>query len=223
MLSKAVRSKAVWSKAVRSVAVWSWAARRRGAAAVLAVSLAAGVSACTSENADNAVAQGETFEFISPGGQQVIRYPEAERKPLRDFSGESLQDDTKVLKLSDFRDQIVVLNSWGQWCAPCRTESDDLQRVHEELQARGTGTLLGINVRDFNPDIARDFLEDNGITYPSVYDPPFKTAAALGGVPTSVVPTTIILDRQHRPAVVFLKSVTDQELLAEIDKLEAGA
>ena len=63
-------------------------------------------------------------------------------------------------------------------------------------------------------------MKDNGITYPSIYDPPFKTAAALGGVPTSVVPTTIVLDKQHRPAAVLLKETTDKELLEIIDKLE---
>ncbi|WP_347304764.1 TlpA disulfide reductase family protein [Corynebacterium sp. SA-MJD20WY100] len=178
------------------------------------------LSACTSENADQAVAQGGTFEFISPGGQTVIEYPVEERKPLQDFSGESLQEEGKTISLSDFKDEIVVLNSWGQWCAPCRSESDDLQRVQEELDKRGTGTVLGINVRDYNPDISRDFVKDNGITYPSLYDPPFKTAAALGGVPTSVVPTTIVLDKQHRPAAVLLKETTDQELLGIIDKLE---
>ncbi|MCQ9331541.1 TlpA family protein disulfide reductase [Corynebacterium phoceense] len=178
------------------------------------------LSACTSDNADQAVAQGGTFEFISPGGQTVIEYPEEERKPLQDFSGESLLEEGKTISLSDFKDEIVVLNSWGQWCAPCRSESDDLQRVQEELDKRGTGTMLGINVRDYNPDISRDFVKDNGITYPSIYDPPFKTAAALGGVPTSVVPTTIVLDKQHRPAAVLLKETTDKELLEIIDKLE---
>ncbi len=178
------------------------------------------LSACTSDNADQAVAQGGSFEFISPGGQTVIEYPAEERKPLQDFSGESLQEEGKTISLSDFKDEIVVLNSWGQWCAPCRSESDDLQRVQDELDKRGTGTILGINVRDYNPDISRDFVKDNGITYPSLYDPPFKTAAALGGVPTSVVPTTIVLDKQHRPAAVLLKETTDQELLGIIDKLE---
>lgn len=113
------------------------------------------LSACTSDNADQAVAQGGTFEFISPGGQTVIEYPAEERKPLQDFSGESLQEEGKTISLSDFKDEIVVLNSWGQWCAPCRSESDDLQRVQEELDKRGTGTMLGINVRDYNPDTQR--------------------------------------------------------------------
>ena len=109
----------------------------------------------------------------------------------------------------------MVLNSWGQWCGPCRSESDDLQRVHDKLGDQGT--VLGINVRDNVREKAQDFVKDNGVTYPSIYDPPFKTALALGGVPASVIPTTIVLDKQHRPAHIFLKEVTDQELWAAVE------
>lgn len=162
----------------------------------------------------------ETFAFHSSGGKTEIFYDQAERKPVEDFSGESLMEPGKEIRLSDFEGQIVVLNAWGQWCAPCRAEIDDLQEAHEELERRGTGTVLGINVRDYQPEISRDFISDNHATYPSIYDPPFKTASFLGGVPSSVIPTTIVLDAQHRPAAVFLREVTAQDLLDVVDTLE---
>lgn len=197
--------------------------RRRAVGAVLAaVAVALPLAGCSqdSDNAQNAVATGGNFEFITPGGEKVINYEESERKPLRTFSGEDVRDTDKTISLEDYEGEIVVLNSWGQWCAPCRAEADDLQEVHSELQKRDLGTVLGINVRDYNPQVSNDFLEDNGLTYPSIYDPPFKTAAALGGVPTSVVPTTIVLDKQHRPATVFLRSITAQDVMDVVDKLE---
>ena len=51
------------------------------------------------------------------------------------------------------------------------------------------------------------------MTYPSIYDPPFRIAAALGGVSPSVIPTIIVLDRSHRPAAVFLREVTADDIL----------
>ena len=173
------------------------------------------VSACSNASTD----QGGTFSFHSPGGQTEITYDEAERQPLSGFEGESLMEPDETIALSDFEGQIVVLNAWGQWCAPCRAEVDDLQAVHERLQAQGDGTVLGINVRDSNAEIARDFVKDNGVTYPSIYDPPFKTAASLGGVPSSVIPTTIVLDKQHRPAAVFLREITADDLIEVVDRL----
>lgn len=197
--------------------------RRRAVGAVLAAAAIALPLAGCSQDADkaqNAVATGGNFEFITPGGEKVINYEESERKPLRTFSGEDVRDRDKTISLEDYEGEIVVLNSWGQWCAPCRAEADDLQEIHTELQKRNLGTVLGINVRDYNPQVSNDFLEDNGLKYPSIYDPPFKTAAALGGVPTSVVPTTIVLDKQHRPATVFLRSITAQDVMDVVDKLE---
>lgn len=197
--------------------------RRRAVGAVLAAAaVALPLAGCSqdSDNAQNAVATGGNFEFITPGGEKVINYEESERKPLRTFSGEDVRDTDKTISLEDYEGEIVVLNSWGQWCAPCRAEADDLQEIHSELQKRKIGTVLGINVRDYNPQVSNDFLEDNGLEYPSIYDPPFKTAAALGGVPTSVVPTTIVLDKQHRPATVFLRSITAKDVMDVVDKLE---
>lgn len=186
---------------------------RRAAIAVAAVLTAVTLVACSSgDGARNAVAVGGTFQFHSPGGQTEIIYAEEERAPLPDFSGPSLMEEGEEISLSDFEGEVVVLNAWGQWCAPCRAEVDDLQLVQETLDPLG-GTVLGINVRDYNQTIAQDFKLDNGVTYPSIYDPPFLTAAALGGVPTSVIPTTIILDKQHRPAAVFLREVDAEDVL----------
>ncbi len=197
--------------------------RNRNVAALgSALLLSLALAACSAESTagKTAVAVGGTFEFVSPGGQMSIAYPEAERKAIQQFSGPDLLDGSDI-NLTDFADQVVVLNSWGQWCGPCRSESDDLQTVHEKLQAAGNGTLLGINVKDPIQSKAQDFVRDNGITYPSIYDPPFKTALAFGGVPASVIPTTIVLDNQHRVAHVFLKEITDAELWEVVEPLLA--
>lgn len=197
--------------------------RSRLGVALAATALSFTVLACNPGESvgHGAVAVGGEFEFVSPGGQQVIDYAPEERAQVGEVFGPSLDSDDNEIKLADFRDQIVVLNAWGQWCAPCRSESDDLQAVHENMQAAGVGTLLGINVRDNVRQAPIDFVADNGITYPSIYDPAFVNAAALGGIPASVIPTTVILDRQHRPAKVFLREVDQQTLQAAVDEVAA--
>lgn len=192
------------------------------ACATLLAGAGAGLAGCGNSGGDD----GGTFAFHSPGGQVEIFYDEADRKPLQDFSGESLMEPGKDIVLSDFDGQVVVLNAWGQWCAPCRAEVDDLEQIQEAFTSGRDGdaevpkgTVLGINVRDPNPQIARDFLTDNSVTYPSIYDPPFKTAAYLGGVPSSVIPTTVVLDAQHRPAAVFLREVTARDVLDVVERL----
>lgn len=191
------------------------------AAAVMAAGLIGTLAACGSNHTagKEAVASGGSFEFVSPGGQTSISYPPKDRKEITPFEGEDLMQEGSTIKLDDYKGKVVVLNAWGQWCGPCRSEADDLQSVQEKLDHSGKGAVLGINVRDNARAKAQDFVKDNGITYKSIYDPPFKTALALGGVPASVIPTTIVLDKQHRPAHIFLKSVTDDEMWKTVEPL----
>lgn len=193
---------------------------RRTARLVLAATtiIATTLSLTACSNDDTTNKQNTTFSFYAPGGQTLIQYPQDERKPLNNFSGESLMHPGETISLDDYDGKVLVLNAWGQWCGPCRTEVDDLETVQENIANKG-GAVLGINVRDYSPEVARDFLKDAGVTYDSIYDPPFKTAAALGGVPASVIPTTIILDKQHRPAVVFLREINADEVLNIVEPL----
>ena len=193
------------------------------AAAMMTLGLVSTLTACSDDATagKDAVSVGGDFSFVSPGGKQVITYAPSERKAVGNISGPSLLQPDTTISLDDFKDQIVVLNAWGQWCGPCRAEVDDLMAVNDQLGDRGT--VLGLNVKDFNRQSAADFVTDNGVHYPSIYDPPFRTAIGLGGFPASVVPTTIVLDRQHRPAAVFLRSVNTKEVMDVIDSIDDPA
>ncbi len=189
---------------------------RRGAAAVLAaLVLAAALTACGAGK--DAVRQGDTWQFVSPGGQTVIHYEPAQRRPVAPLEGPELVTD-KPVALADFAGKAVVVNVWGSWCGPCRGEADLLLRTFHQTRDRGVA-FLGINLRD-DRGSARDFVTDRSIDFPSIYDFSGARLAALT-TPTSVVPTTIILDRQHRPAVVYLRAVEAIELKEAIEKVLA--
>ncbi|MBY6684970.1 TlpA family protein disulfide reductase [Rhodococcus sp. BP-149] len=170
----------------------------------------------------DAVAQGGTFEFVSPGGKTSIFYdPPADRGTVGNLSGPDLMTEGTTTSLSDYEGQVVVLNIWGQWCGPCRGEADDLEQVFEATKDQGV-QFLGINVRDNQQDKAQDFVIDNNVTYPSIYDPPLRTLLALGSnYPTTVVPTTIVLDREHRVAAVFLTELLASDLQPVVERIAA--
>ena len=185
--------------------------RRRLATIVAAVLLGAAAGGCSS--GDDAVAQGGTFEFVSPGGQVDIYYdpPQTRGRP-GPIRGPDLMDPNRTVSLDDFAGQVVVINVWGQWCGPCRTEMPELQQVYDATRAEGVA-FLGIDVRDNNRQAAVDFIVDREITFPSIYDPPMRTMIALGAsYPTTVIPSTIVLDRQHRVAAVFLRALLAEDL-----------
>ncbi|MFC3776227.1 TlpA disulfide reductase family protein [Mycolicibacterium holsaticum] len=171
---------------------------------------------------DDAVAQGGTFEFVAPGGQTDIFYdPPEDRGRPGALSGPDLMDPAKTISLDDFAGEVVVVNVWGQWCAPCRTEIGQLQQVYDNTRGLGV-QFLGIDVRDHNRDAARDFILDRNITFPSIYDPPMRTMIAFGGkYPTTVIPSTVVLDRQHRVAAVFLRELLAEDLQPVVQRLAA--
>ncbi|WP_226437427.1 TlpA disulfide reductase family protein [Rhodococcus yananensis] len=171
---------------------------------------------------DDAVATGGTFDFVSPGGQTRIFYdPPEDRGTLGALHGEDLMNEGETLSLDDFDGQVVVVNIWGQWCAPCRSEADDLEEVYLATKDLGVG-FLGINVRDNQRDKAQDFVIDQQLTYPSIYDPSMRSLLALGrNYPTSVVPTTVVLDRQHRVAAVFLTEILAEDLQPVVERVAA--
>ena len=84
------------------------------------------------------MAQGGTFEFVAPGGKTDIFYDPPERRgrpgPL---AGPDLTDTDKTVSLEDFAGEVVVINVWGQWCGPCRTEITQLQKVYDATRTRG--------------------------------------------------------------------------------------
>lgn len=188
------------------------------AAAALALVGALTLSGCATGT--DAVAQGGTFDFVSPGGQTSIFYdPPSERGTIGKLAGEDLVEEGKTIGVADFPDQVVVLNIWGQWCGPCRGEVPALEQVQEATRDLGV-QFFGINVRDVR-SAAQDFAVTNKLTYPSIFDPKMRSLIALGSFPTSVIPSTIVLDREHRVAAVFLKALTAEELQPVVERIAA--
>lgn len=169
---------------------------------------------------DDAVARGGQFQFVSPGGKTDIFYdpPEARQAP-GSIAGQNLLDPTKTLSLKDFANKVVVINVWGQWCGPCRSEFSALEDVYRATHAQGV-EFLGINVRDNEITKAQDFVTDRKVPYPSIYDPSMRTLIAFGRkFPTGAIPATLILDRQHRVAAVFLRELLTQDLQHAVERI----
>lgn len=172
-----------------------------------------GLSAC----GDGQVGSGQ-FNLVAPGGRTSVFYdPPGTRGTVPTIAGESLTAPGASVGLADFPGQVVVLNVWGSWCGPCRAETPQLERVQQQSRARGV-QFLGIDVRDVR-SAALDFVRDRGVSYPSIYDPPGRGLLGLRGYPRNVVPSTIVLDRSHRVAAVFLTAVLAGDIAPLVDRL----
>jgi thiol-disulfide isomerase/thioredoxin len=186
---------------------------KRLACAVAALALL--LAGCSTSQ--DAVATGGEFRFVAPNGQTSIRYdPPESRGKVTDLSGESLLHPGETVGLDDYAGQVVVLNVWGSWCGPCREEVPDLQFLQDQTGA----PVLGIDVRD-DRQAAADFLRDRGITYDSIFDFPGRTLVQLRGYPRNAVPSTLVLDKEHRVAAVELLPIRVGEMIPLVERLQA--
>jgi thiol-disulfide isomerase/thioredoxin len=103
--------------------------------------------------------------------------------------------DGAPTKLSDFRGQVVVVNLWAMWCAPCRTEMPTLAQLATDYQGKDVLVLpINVDVEDKVPD-ARSFIDVNE-PLPLYTDTKFQLPFELPG--EGKMPQTVILDRQGR-------------------------
>jgi thiol-disulfide isomerase/thioredoxin len=167
--------------------------------------LAAGCASASSQ-------ESGVGDFVSRSG--VSTYPVDEREAAPAVSGETLDGDE--LALDDYAGMPVLVNFWASWCGPCAREAPHLRTIADEYAGRVA--MLGVNVKD-QPANARSFERDFRITYPSLYDEAAVIASQFGGVGPAALPTTMLLDGEHRVAVRMFGAVSAAELSPHLDAL----
>lgn len=96
----------------------------------------------------------------------------------------------KNLKLSEYRGQVVMLNFWASWCAPCRQEMPLLEDLYKKYKPLGF-TLLGVNVEQ-DSSKASTLLRNIKVSFPILFDNENKVSKQYN---VSAMPTTVIIDR----------------------------
>jgi len=128
------------------------------------------------------------------------------------LSGTTL--DGKRYSIGSLKNQVIVVNVWASWCAPCRAEATALSNVHSQFASKSVA-FVGINTRD-SAAAARAFTKRFTTGYPSLQDADGVLTLAFGNLGPSATPSTIILDRKHRVAARILGGVTEAELRSVI-------
>lgn len=108
--------------------------------------------------------------------------------PVPDFTLRS--NGGKNLKLSEYRGQVVMINFWATWCAPCRQELPHLNRLYDQYRKAGF-VLLGVNVDD-NAKAAQDMVSHLQVRFPVLYDTAKQVSKRYD---VDAMPMTLIVDR----------------------------
>jgi thiol-disulfide isomerase/thioredoxin len=144
-------------------------------------------------------------------------YPVGSREKAPALAGVGL-DGSRVSLREVGHGDIVFVNVWASWCAPCRSESPLLARSAAALSARGV-RFLGIDETD-QASAARSFVRRTGVTYPQLVDPDGKLLRTLRMLPQRGIPSTLVVDRRGRIAGRVIGRITAADIRAVVDHLE---
>jgi len=94
--------------------------------------------------------------------------------------------------LTDQKGKVVLVNVWATWCAACRAEMPELDRLYRKYKEKGV-VVFGLS--DEDPGTQKKSLEKIHVTYPLLtyqgeIPPLYRQVAAY--------PTTFLIDRQGR-------------------------
>lgn len=121
--------------------------------------------------------------------------------------------DGNRFSLADHRGQVVLVNFWGTWCAPCQREMPLLQRAYERHAA--DLVVVGIAVNDTKSSV-EDFVSRYRIGFPVALD----DGRLAGFYLVSGFPTSVIVDREGRVVARFAREFPDMDTVEKV--LEAA-
>jgi len=108
--------------------------------------------------------------------------------PAPNFTLKSLAG--KNIKLSELTGNVVLINFWASWCAPCRQEMPLLNAIHNKYEPLGF-TVLGVNVEE-QVDNARSFIDERPVDFPILLDSNNQVSKLYNVI---AMPTTVVIDR----------------------------
>ena len=100
-----------------------------------------------------------------------------------------LNTQNNQVDLNDFKGNLILLNFWATWCAPCKEEMPSLDLLKEQKKLDKL-IIFPINVGQDNLENSSKFFEDLEIKNLKIYfDTPITLAKKFGlrGIPTSIL------------------------------------
>ncbi|WP_327006670.1 TlpA family protein disulfide reductase [Dactylosporangium sp. NBC_01737] len=193
---------------------------RRVLAGALAAALLA-VSGCTADppktdDADAAPTGPPCLQAVSPGPSAA---PVAGGKPLPAMAVKCF-DGGRYVDAALLGSVPTILNLWGSYCEPCRTELPAFQRF--VTAAGGKVRVIGVVVKD-SPAAAQSVIDDKQLTFPMLEDRDQQFGIALSqvvGKPVAnALPATLFIAPGGRIVYTYQGEALDEE---KIRALTAG-
>jgi peroxiredoxin len=119
-----------------------------------------------------------TDELLKSIGLAKPAMPRAPDFNLRDTNG-------GIASLSGYRGNLVLLNFWATWCAPCREEMPSMEQLSRSFGGQGFA-VVAVNQRE-NAALANKFMKAHGLNFTVPLDTDGRVAASyrVYGIPVT--------------------------------------
>lgn len=148
------------------------------------------------------------------GDQKAGVRPVKDRTPVADLVFPQL--DGKSWRLSDHRGEVVLINYWASWCAPCRQETPGLIDLARDYRYKGL-SIVGVSMDEGGRRAVESFMREFHMPYP-VLMPDLSSPSAPA---IDALPTTLLVDRNGRAAKSYIGAVRENVFRADLDRLLA--
>ncbi|MGB9769086.1 MULTISPECIES: TlpA family protein disulfide reductase [Caldisericum] len=138
-----------------------------------------------------------------------------DRETAPDFSWKD--NNGNVVKLSDLKGKVVLLDFWATWCGPCRMTIPHVEAIYEKYKDKGV-VVIGINLDQGDLSKVQQFIKEQGMKYLVVTDPNSQVAGLYG---VNSIPRFFIIDKNGKIAKMIIGYDPNMEdvLSKEIDSL----
>ncbi len=154
------------------------------------------------------------FAWQSWSDQKAGLRPVKDRTRVADLTFPQLNGG--AWRLSDHRGQVVLINYWASWCAPCRQETPGLINLARDYRYKGL-SIVGVSMDEGGKTAVESFLREFHLPYPVLMpDLALSSAPAI-----DALPTTVLVDRNGRAAKSYVGAVRETVFRADVDQLLA--
>ncbi|MBC8508182.1 MAG: TlpA family protein disulfide reductase [Anaerolineales bacterium] len=157
-----------------------------------------------------------TVAYIEYGSRRIVSViPQEVNYPAPELALTTLEGEPA--NLADYRDKIVLVNTWATWCPGCEGEMPELQ-AYAQAHTQDNFLILGVNAEE-NTEQINPFIVKMGLTFPILLDTEKEVYRVFK---SNHIPSSYVIDRSgtvrlawHGPVSLEVMEIYVTPLLRE--------
>ena len=124
----------------------------------------------------------------------------------------------KMIRLSDLKGKVILLDFWASWCGPCRSENPNVVNIFKKYESQGF-TVFSVSL-DADVQAWKRAIKADGLVWPShVSDLKQWETPLVKQYQFNAIPYTVLIDRTGTVVATNLRgSELEQKILSLLKK-----